>query len=924
MSEHALEILLEDLAASVVMTEADSKPAVAELMQKFEKFHAGLDASRPAILSEHAKEAIGLLVSIIMDDSKSPDADLQAVSALVVKLQHGLRGGAAPAAQAPAVAENDENSAQAPPDSDLLPMEDDPSEEAAPQPFHLPDWVEENTFRDFIASQPLVLEEIEGDLLAVEKNDSAGIAAFKRRIHTLKGEAGVLGLEDMEEVCHAMEDFVDLPLSPAERVDVLLQAKDWIASALLAYADLHQPATNASDVLKRLRPAPPSPEEKAVPARTPAPAKPAKKSATGKRTKAEKPAADSAPEAAPEAPAPRLAPAPEAEEQTQVKRDPETVTMIGDFITESSEGLHDADQLLMECEQEEADLEKVNGLFRVFHTIKGVAGFLELRDITELAHVTETMLNQSRQGHLALRGHALDLCFDSTELMRAMLKSVQGAVEQNLSIPKEERLPSLLRGLNDVIAGRISPSDDEPPADPPGKLGEVLVRRGRLDEEALSAALNRQQETGMRLGEQLIADGKISPKDVGQALRVQKTQATTAKIKETIKIDVDRVDSLVEMIGELVIVESMVVNAPEISALASLQVRNYLNQLTKITRDLQSAGMRMRMVPVRGVFQKMARMVRDLSRKGGKLVGFRALGEGTEMDRSMVEQIADPLVHMIRNSVDHGIETTEERRRTGKPEEGIIQLSAYHEGGSIVIEISDDGRGLDREKILAKAIRQGLVKPDEIPADPDLFALIFQPGFSTAQKVTEISGRGVGMDVVKRNIESMRGRVLIDSTPGKGTVFKMVLPLTLAIIDGMLIRCGKENYIIPTLSIVESIKPDRSMLSAFADSCELINVRDEILPLIRLDRVFDIEGAVQDPTEGLVVLVESFGRKIGVLVDDVISQQQVVIKKVSDDLQRVKFVAGAAIMSNGRVGLILNVDELSRLTLSSGNVALAV
>jgi two-component system, chemotaxis family, sensor kinase CheA len=378
------------------------------------------------------------------------------------------------------------------------------------------------------------------------------------------------------------------------------------------------------------------------------------------------------------------------------------------------------------------------------------------------------------------------------------------------------------------------------------------------------------------------------------------------KLKETIKVDLERVDSLVEMIGELVVVESMVVNAPEISKAPSVRVRNCLAQLAKVTRDLQDVGMRMRMVPVAGVFQKMARLVRDLSRRSGKQVRLATSGEGTEMDRSMVEQIADPLVHMIRNAVDHGLEPAEARTAAGKPAVGQIRLSAYHEGGSVIIEIADDGKGLDKDAIVRKAMEKGLIASADGMTDAEIHGLIFAPGFSTAAKVTEISGRGVGMDVVKRNIEAMRGRVVITSTPGAGTTFKLVLPLTLAIIDGMLVACGAERYIIPTLSIVESIQPDRKMLVSLAQTNEMINLRGEILPLLRLDRLFELDGAKKDPTEALVVVVEGVGRRIGLLVDEVVTQQQVVIKSFGEGMGNTRFMSGAAILSDGRVGLILH------------------
>ncbi len=603
----------------------------------------------------------------------------------------------------------------------------------------------------------------------------------------------------------------------------------------------------------------------------------------------------------------------------QVTRDAETVSIFGEFLSESAEGLNRVEQILMNVERDGINGDSVNSLFRVFHTVKGTAGFLELGEVISLAHDTETMLNMCRENVLALKGSVIDLVFDATTALREMLASVRVAVEAGTDFPSRPGLQALLARIEDVTEGRSAPEKELPAAQQGEKLGEVLAHPPiNVAPEAVEKALERQAVTGRRLGEELVALGAAEPVQVAQALRAQARvsapeQEGPVKLKETIKVDLERVDSLVEMIGELVVVESMVVNAPEISQASSVRVRNCLAQLAKVTRDLQDVGMRMRMVPVAGVFQKMARMVRDLTRKSGKQVRLVTSGESTEMDRSMVEQIADPLVHMIRNACDHGLEVAEARVAAGKAPVGQIRLSAYHEGGSVVVEIADDGRGLDKDAILKKALEKGLIATADGMTEAEINGLIFAPGFSTAAKVTEISGRGVGMDVVKRNIEAMRGRVVITSIPGGGTKFKIILPLTLAIIDGMLVACGEERYIIPTLSIVESIQPDKKMLVSLAQKNEMINLRGELLPLFRLDRLFGLDGAKTDPTQALVVVVEGVGRRMGLLVDDVVTQQQVVIKSLGEGMGRARFMSGAAILSDGRVGLILNVEEIAML-----------
>jgi two-component system chemotaxis sensor kinase CheA len=306
----------------------------------------------------------------------------------------------------------------------------------------------------------------------------------------------------------------------------------------------------------------------------------------------------------------------------------------------------------------------------------------------------------------------------------------------------------------------------------------------------------------------------------------------------------------------------------------------------------------------------MVRITRDLARRSNKQVRMELSGEGTEMDRIMVEHIADPLVHLIRNAVDHGIESPEERRAADKPEVGTVRLSANHEGGSIVIEIVDDGRGIRPDRILAKAIEKGLVDANANLSEAQILDLIFAPGFSTAAQVTEISGRGVGMDVVKRNVEAVRGRITISSVPGRGATFRLVLPLTLAIIDGMVVRCGDESFILPTLNIVESLQPTRDMLFSITGIHEHILVRGQTLPLARLDRILEVRGGESDPTKALVIIVESLRTQIALLVDEVIMKQQVVIKTLNNELDASRMFAGAAILSSGRVGLIINVESM--------------
>ncbi|MCB1183556.1 chemotaxis protein CheA, partial [bacterium] len=410
-----------------------------------------------------------------------------------------------------------------------------------------------------------------------------------------------------------------------------------------------------------------------------------------------------------------------------------------------------------------------------------------------------------------------------------------------------------------------------------------------------------------------------APAADAEAARTPAKANAPAKMKEAMRVDAERLDHLIETIGELVIAESMVSQSPELKGSAmSVKLAKDLDHLDKICRELQEIGMSLRMVPVRPVFQKMARLVRDLSKKQNRVVDFIMTGEDTELDKNVVDKIGDPLVHMVRNSVDHGIEADPaDRVRAGKSERGRVELRAFHKGGNICIEIEDDGRGLNRKAIRDKAVSRGLLREGEQISDRDLFMMIFEPGFSTAKEVTDISGRGVGMDVVRRNIEELRGTVDIASEEGAGSTFSIKLPLTLAIIEGMVIMVGTEHYIIPTLSVVRLVRPRKEDLSYIFDKGEMIAFEGSHLPLFRLSRLFEVAEAAAEPHEAMVVVVEDEGKRIGLMADQLLGQQSIVIKSLGEKLQGTEGVAGGAIMSDGNVALILDIAGLVRVAHST-------
>lgn len=356
--------------------------------------------------------------------------------------------------------------------------------------------------------------------------------------------------------------------------------------------------------------------------------------------------------------------------------------------------------------------------------------------------------------------------------------------------------------------------------------------------------------------------------------------------------------------------QAMVRQNPLITAISEPKLNKDFGQLSRITSELQKTAMSMRMVPIRQTFQKMTRLVRDLSKKSGKLVDLVMEGEETEIDRNMVDSIYDPLVHMMRNSVDHGVQKAAEREAVGKPGKGTVKLSAYHKGGNIIIEIHDDGQGLNTDKIRAKAIERGLMSASDNVTDHEVNNMIFLAGFSTADQITDVSGRGVGMDVVKKGVEKLRGKVELISTPGEGTQFLMRLPLTLAIIDGIIVRVGQERYIIPTIAIQESMRPRLENYNTVQGQGETLMVRDTLIPIIRLNHVFDVENSCTEITSGIAVVVENEGRHRALLVDELLGKQEVVIKSLGGYLKDIKGLAGGTILGDGRVGLILDLAGL--------------
>jgi two-component system, chemotaxis family, sensor kinase CheA len=559
--------------------------------------------------------------------------------------------------------------------------------------------------------------------------------------------------------------------------------------------------------------------------------------------------------------------------EPSIAQDPE---LLSDFVLESREHLANLESQLLVLEKDPSNSEALHAIFRNFHTIKGLAGFLELREIQKVAHEVETVLDQARNGQFTVTPKAIDVILLSGDYLKRWLTHLEFAL-QNQPSSAPDLDPNLLARIATIPTLNAS-------TEMPG-IG------------ALAAAVEQISQT---------------PEHPATPAPETRHHPAPRSDSMAVKVDTAKLDYIVDMAGEMVIAETLVRHDPELAKIKNPRLQRNLSQLARITSELQRTAMAMRLVPIGPLFRRMARLVRDLSRQFGKKVEIETAGDDIDLDRTIVEELADPLMHMVRNSLDHGFEMPDERKAAGKPPAGRLLLKAQHLAGQVVIELSDDGRGLNREKILARAIEKGLVPQDAALSDSEVYELIFKPGFSTAAQVTNVSGRGVGMDVVRKHIEKLRGHIEIRSQPGIGTTFLLKLPLTLAIIDGLVVGVGDERYIVPLFAIREIFRPKADTLWTIQERAEMALVRGSLTPVLRLCRKFGVKPASADANDGVLVLAEVESQRFCILVDEVIGKQEVVIKNLGETFRSVMGIAGGAILGDGRVGLILDLDRLFR------------
>jgi two-component system, chemotaxis family, sensor kinase CheA len=600
--------------------------------------------------------------------------------------------------------------------------------------------------------------------------------------------------------------------------------------------------------------------------------------------------------------------------------------IVGEFLMESHENLDQIDRDLVALEQEPDSRDLISRIFRAIHTIKGTSGFLAFGRLEKLAHAGESLLSRLRDGVQAVTPDTISTLLATIDGVRSLLATIEESGNEG-DVDVESIITQVHAQMNvdspPAAAGEPpaaetpQPLTEEPvrPAPEPVEnqrrpLGEMLVESGAAQPADVGSALQAQLEGDERkLGTILLEEGKAAPAAVNEALQAQTPKRSIAD--SAIRVDVDLLDTLLNMVGELVLARNQLVRG--VMEIGDATLVRSAQRLGMITSELQAGIMKTRMQPIEHIWSKLPRVVRDLSNGLGKQVALVMEGKDTELDRSLLEAVKDPLTHLVRNAVDHGIENPDKRIATGKPAEGKLTLRAYHEGGHVAVEVADDGAGLNVERIAQKAVENGLARPEQIAAMDrrEIMAMVFLPGFSTADKVTNVSGRGVGMDVVKTNIENIGGAVSVDSTPGEGTVWRLTIPLTLAIIQALTVDCGDQRYVVPQVAVLELVFIDgQSTKIEYASGAPVYRLRGKLLPLIRLDRALGLDVGGD---QGVYIMVlQADGRRFGMVVDRVLNTEEVVVKALNSRFKDIGLYAGATILGDGKVGLILDVSSLAR------------
>ncbi len=568
--------------------------------------------------------------------------------------------------------------------------------------------------------------------------------------------------------------------------------------------------------------------------------------------------------------------------------------MLEQYLKDAFDLIESCENNLMKLENEPTNKELAGETFGAIHSLKGNSGFMGLAEIEEISSEMETILDSVRSGDLDIDETIITILLSNVESIKSRLKSLATGLSDNRDISEETiSIDDKLEDENYQVESMATETVKEE------KIADVKVPEDKVSssKSVTSIAKESAKSTKVKPGEKPKASTSTTPR-----LSMQ---------KKDIRVETSKIDKLFDLVGELITIESMVTNNIDLQGLDLPNFAKSANMLNKITRELQEVTMSVRMMPLEGLFNKMKRLVRDVSIKMNKKVDFSISGQETEMDKNVIDEIADPLVHILRNAIDHGVESPEDRLAHGKNETGNVSLKAKYEGNEILIVIEDDGAGINRERVLQKAEEKGLlsVAPENM-SDRDAFMLVFEPGFSTAKQVTDISGRGVGMDVVKKNIEKLRGSIDVESKLGGGSKFTLRIPLTLAILDAMLIRIGKSIFALPILSVTESFRTELSTISETMDGLEMVKIRDEIIPIVRLHELYSKQPDSKNIDNGVLIIAGSRDRKLALFADEIVGQQQAVIKGFSGYIGKVPGITGCMILGDGGIGLIIDMDGL--------------
>lgn len=575
---------------------------------------------------------------------------------------------------------------------------------------------------------------------------------------------------------------------------------------------------------------------------------------------------------------------------------------ISEFFSEAGESLELIENSTMELEKNPDNSELIDTIFRIMHTIKGTASFLGMPVIAKIAHQTEDILGEIRDGKRQLNKESFDFCFASIDALNNLIAQLKGLVEGVEVEPVN--LEKFYGGLADLSGEQAQELEKSSP------MSQTTANKAiPLGDPATTQKLAA-DKTEIPLKAELKQNG-APPASTENLNLTPGNQSKKLKVIEMLRVPAEKLDELSNFIGEMVVALSLLSQNKELESISDRQIQNQLDHLGKITESLRSKVLELRMFPIKNLFSKLTRQVRDLSQKSNKNINLEISGEDTLVDKSIIENIEAPLIHLVRNSIDHGIEPEEERQATGKPMAGQVSIKAQHKGDTIEVSVKDDGKGLDRDLILEKAIEKGLTKGGENLSDDQVFSFIFHPGFSTAIKVTDISGRGVGLDVVRKTVENLRGKLEIESQPGEGTTFVMNLPLTTSIIEGLVVSVGASRFILPILDVHQIVSVSKDELKGMQGyENQFFHLADSLIPIVPLFQIYGITPKTKDPTKAVIIIVSLGHKKYGIMADELLHRQQIVIQKLGERFTDLQGISGGTILGDGRIGLIIDAIAL--------------